>query len=322
MRIPSMDRIGSKFEKLTIVDVWREGGVTYCKALCDCGNYKVSALNTVVRNNVKSCGCLPRPTKDITGIHKGRATAISITSNKSNNGDFIWNFKCDCGNDFTATIGGFMSGHTASCGCLLGDIIRLRESSHGMVNTNAYTSWRKMRERCYSPKDILYPKYGGAGITICDSWYNSFQQFYKDMGVCEKGMTIDRIDLSLGYFPENCRWSSKYVQNRNKGSYTGTSKYKGVMYEESSGKWVASFSVGSIKGKKIGRYLNEDNAAKAYNLASEMIFGKGNTFLHLNDVDDDYSNVNTDCKFFNYWVYEMIKEKEKLYEINPTEENL
>jgi len=137
------------------------------------------------------------------------------------------------------------------------------------------------------------------------------------MGPSPLNHTIDRIDLTKGYYPENCRWSSRYVQNRNKGSYLGTSKYKGVQLETSSNKWLATFSLGEIRSKKIGRYKNEDDAAKAYNLASILIFGEGNSFLHLNDVDTDYSSVNTNCKFFNYWVSELIKEKEKHYEDNP-----
>lgn len=32
----------------------------------------------------------------------------------------------------------------------------------------AYTSWRKMRERCYRATDISYPNYGARGIT--GSW--------------------------------------------------------------------------------------------------------------------------------------------------------
>ena len=43
------------------------------------------------------------------------------------------------------------------------------------------------------------------------------------------GYTLDRIDNSKGYSPENCRWASNYTQQRNKSTnvyitYNGETK--------------------------------------------------------------------------------------------------
>jgi len=39
-----------------------------------------------------------------------------------------------------------------------------------------------MKTRCESPTASHYEYYGGAGITVCDGWRNSFEAFLEDMG--------------------------------------------------------------------------------------------------------------------------------------------
>lgn len=312
--------LGERFGKWMVTkyrpDLQGNNGASMWDVTCDCGNTSQRDSYNLRKGRTTHCGCspVPRGIKDITGDKSGKLTAIKPTGEKSNNGDMIWEFLCDCGNSIENTIGAFNCGHVRSCGCLLKDIMKNRANYHGMKGTNVYNSWTRMKDRCNNPNDRLYDSYGGRGITVCKEWNESFLKFYEDMGDCPESFSIDRIDTNKGYYPENCRWGSKYVQSRNRGSSVGTSKYKGVQYEESSGKWIATISVGKLKAKKIGRYLDEIVAAKAYNLASEMIFGEGNTRLELNHIDNDYSEVNLNCKFFKYWVYEMKKLASTLYE--------
>ena len=47
----------------------------------------------------------------------------------------------------------------------------------------AYSLWITTLMRYYNKKDEEYPKYGGAGLVIRDSWLNSFEQFCKDMQI-------------------------------------------------------------------------------------------------------------------------------------------
>ena len=318
-RCPRHWLVGQRFNLLTVVswDKENESKLSKWVCSCDCGGTKVvdSAILRQGKDTL-SCGCERHKSriKDITGKTVGRLTAISSTGVKSNNGDMLWDFKCSCGGDITLPLGRFNFGHTKSCGCLAKDVAKDRINYHGMGDTNVYNSWRKMRERCNNPNDILYHNYGEKGIKVSERWDSSFKEFYNDMGDCPDGYTIDRIDPSKGYFKSNCRWGSNFVQSRNKRSFTGTSKYKGVQFEESSQSWIVTMTVGSLKSKKVGRYVDEYHSAQVYNMISEEIFGKGCTFLELNDVSDDYSNIVRKGKFFSYWLPLMIEEKKRLYE--------
>jgi hypothetical protein len=64
-----------------------------------------------------------------------------------------------------------------------------------------------MKQRCSNPANQDYKNYGGKGITVCVEWldYGNFRVWAYQNG-WKRGLTIDRIDPSLGYFPANCRW--------------------------------------------------------------------------------------------------------------------
>ncbi len=79
------------------------------------------------------------------------------------------------------------------------------------------TSWRRMIDRCTNPKHPYFHKYGGAGITVCEQWRDSFLNFLEDMGRRPEGKTIDRYPNPLGtYKPSNCRWATKKEQAQNR----------------------------------------------------------------------------------------------------------
>lgn len=91
--------------------------------------------------------------------------------------------------------------------------------------------WHGMKLRCYSKNAINFEYYGAKGITICSEWLLDFDNFrrWAIANGYEDTLTIDRIDPSKGYYPENCRWVSMQMQNRNRSNcryitYDGVTK--------------------------------------------------------------------------------------------------
>lgn len=98
--------------------------------------------------------------------------------------------------------------------------------------TPTYNSWQGMRKRCLDPKHKGFKDYGAKGITICESWLQSFDNFLSDMGEKPLGTSLDRIDNQLGYNKENCKWSTITEQNRNRScntSYTFNGETKSLI---------------------------------------------------------------------------------------------
>lgn len=79
-----------------------------------------------------------------------------------------------------------------------------------------YRIWCAMKSRCYAPCNVNMGHYQDLGIQVCDRWRRSFQSFMEDMGECPDGYSIDRIDGSGNYEPDNCRWATTHEQVRNR----------------------------------------------------------------------------------------------------------
>ena len=144
----------------------------------------------------------------------GRLTALSFERHPRGHHRLLC--KCSCGTEKSIRIEHLKNGKIVSCGCFWQEQRIKVNTRHGMTNTRIYRIWRDMINRCHYLK---YPErhlYGGRGISVCDRWRNSFENFMSDMGVPEDHLSIDRIDVNGNYEPSNCRWATAKEQAQNK----------------------------------------------------------------------------------------------------------
>jgi hypothetical protein len=162
----------------------------------------------------------------------------------------LWRCACDCGKTFVTTSGALVTGNTRSCGCIV------KNFKHGGSGKASYNTWRAMLRRCTNPKDKDYPRYGGAGVSVCPEWM-TYATFAADMGEPEGTQTLDRVNTYGNYSKENCRWATATVQNRNvrvrKLSKTG---HIGVRFRNNA--WYAEITAKGVKYyAKVAHSLEE-----------------------------------------------------------------
>jgi len=85
-----------------------------------------------------------------------------------------------------------------------------------MTDTPEWRAWHGMFDRCYRASYVHYHNYGGRGISVCQRWHGSFENFFADMGQRPgPKYSLDRIDTNGNYEPDNCRWATATQQNLN-----------------------------------------------------------------------------------------------------------
>lgn len=128
-----IDKTGKKYGRLLVtkkLDTYKNGHPDF-ECLCDCGN-KVIVNSDCLRDKggTKSCGCLNKENakkmgeskfQDLVGQKFGRLYVSSLNSHP-NKGMYLWNCKCDCGNDIIVPTNKLKSGNTQSCGCLKSEV--------------------------------------------------------------------------------------------------------------------------------------------------------------------------------------------------------
>lgn len=166
--------------------------------------------------------------KDLVGHVFGRLSVLSRDPTNTKWGKARFLCECECGKKKIVTGTDLSMGHTKSCGCWRTELPSITFSSHRMRQSAEYRIWMHMKTRCLNPKSRAYPRYGGRGITMCRDWIDSFEAFYRDMGVRPSSKhSIDRIDNDGNYEPSNCRWALPSTQGANRSSVR-IIKYNGI----------------------------------------------------------------------------------------------
>lgn len=141
-----------------------------------------------------------------------RVTVVGPQVRMNGWADKRWTCVCDCGKTMFVTGTKLKNGSSKSCGCLSVEKTIERSKTHGMSKTKVFWIWNSMHQRCKNPNNKNYERYKHFAPP---SRWDSFENFYEDMGDPPEGMSIDRINNLEGYSKENCRWATPAEQTGN-----------------------------------------------------------------------------------------------------------
>ena len=170
---------------------------------------------------------MKRPT-ELTNRRFNRLVAVSLLPREEWGGSKAkWNCQCDCGTTVVVFAQSLTRDGSQSCGCLRREMLSVSKSGnqnslkHGHTTWHSqspeYRAWAKMKDRCKNPTNPEWKNYGGRGITVCERWRESFENFLADMGLRPSSeLSLDRIDNDGNYEAGNCRWATKSEQTYNR----------------------------------------------------------------------------------------------------------
>lgn len=200
---------------------------------------------------------------NLTGQRFGRLVVVKRMPDNTHKGRAQWECRCDCGKIKKVVGGSLTGGATKSCGCARVDAVVTtgrRNATHGMTKTTEFMTWTSMKKRCLNTKDLAYPRYGGRGITVCDRWLESFENFYEDMGPRPfPGAHIDRIDNDGHYEPDNCRWTDVRT-NQNNRRNTPKYEFRGQMLTLAEVSRICGVEPGCLRDRIKRGWTLEDAA--------------------------------------------------------------
>lgn len=216
------------------------------------------------------------PIKDLTGKKIEYFEVLHIT-NKRKRGCVVWLCKCKCGTIKELSSKDLLK--TKSCGCFHLEAVQ-KIKKHGMSNTSTYTSYVHMKDRCLNKNNDSYKNYGGRGISVCDRWLDSFENFLEDMGLRPDGFTLDRVDVNGNYNKENCIWADRKTQSlhtrtrrTNKTGKSGVCKRKN--------RWIVTITV-NYKTIYLGSFYDFGKAVECRENAEIKFYGTiKNTFKKI-----------------------------------------
>lgn len=141
---------------------------------------------------------------DLTGQRFGRLKVLYEIG--PGNDGVEWACECECGNWTVAVTSSLRAGRVKSCGCLLKEI----SATKGYKNrfTALFNTYHNLKRACYDKTSPNYSEFGEKGITFCEQWFNSVDEF-KEWSInngYKPYAKLLRYDQNECYSPENCFW--------------------------------------------------------------------------------------------------------------------
>lgn len=178
------------------------------------------------------------------------------TLHTSKNGNVTYKYtvkcRCKCGkiqHNQLRTLRANMSKMCKRCA----NLGKVRFFSHLLSKSKEFRAWDNMLSRCHNKNHTSYHNYGGRGISVCNRWRGSFENFLSDVGKAPTANhSLDRFPNQSGnYEPGNCRWATIHQQANNRRTnilvtINGETKTRG--------EWACIYK---IKQKTVSSRIND-----------------------------------------------------------------
>lgn len=199
-----------------------------------------------------------KPKIDLIGQRFGKLVVLEYLGTKvySKKKKGFWLCKCDCGNVVEQFTSNLRYSEVKSCGCLQRETASIQGKlfkTHGLRGTKEYSCWANMIQRATNPNTSEFNIYGPRGIY--EPWESSFETFIEHIGMMPKDgkrYSIERVDNTVGYFPNNVMWLVQSLQPRNQSQRSDNkSGVTGVHFQVTTGipYWVASWMDANSKSR-------------------------------------------------------------------------
>lgn len=185
------------------------------------------------------------------GETHGIYTIIDMLDKKDKYGHWIYKSVCNkCGFIKYSSYGNIASPSKIVTQCLHVEIHGNYMIYHNYTWSNKRIAgiFYKMMERCYNNSSDDYRWYGAKGIGVYEKWRDNpslFEEWSINNGY-KNNLTIDRINSSMDYCPENCQWITREENSRKAGKVTwitvGNETLTGRQWSEKLGLGINSIN--------------------------------------------------------------------------------
>lgn len=197
---------------------------------------------------------MPTNNDKYVGTIVGQYEVLELMPYRDSNNAKLYRARClKCGKERISRIGSIKDTTT----CQYGHTFTQREWTCPRLR-NIYS---KMKDRCTNSNRKDSRWYHDKGIKICQEWLENpllFEKWALENGY-EDGLTIDRLDETKDYCPENCHW----IPQIDNSKYKSTTHLYTAHNEIHTGReWAKICNLGTNTINTIARNYNVEIAEK------------------------------------------------------------